>query len=508
MIFLLSGCDQKVALEDIIHIDVRHNDDLVLSTEAASDLSDYYRILFNDALASQAITPDLVYQLDIRTYDSLLSYQLLFDTQKEKAQVLSADGTYYFPYDYLHTYLDALPIPDHFPEYAPPTLSLMINDYTLTYGYDQQWLVHPSKEVTYPISKADSHSENYKSRSVNLDIKGSFDSKQPDTMALDIIGITGTTHYDHVDLGQLPSPESEGAYRYELSAQWTDPALGYSGTITYNFGVSIALPESYSLNKTVFEPGDCITLQISNPKGLDYKVVTDTYTKTIGLFYLNDDLTGLIPLDPRTDPGNYQVTIYREGVDAPLESLNYEVVYKAFDAQYLTVSASTANLKSDENYAKDAEKFKDAKTYSAGEKLWEGTFLQPVEGRISTEYAVMRYVNGSLTSYRHSGIDIAAPSGTPIMAANHGQVTFASDLIVSGNVIVLDHGYGLFSSYVHLSEIYVEEGQVVKKGDIIGAVGSTGYSTGPHLHWSLWKNGVYLNPWKFIEEDPLAVFEP
>ncbi len=506
-VIILSGCGKPIPQESLIHIDVNYNNRLVLSTDDASDLSNYYHYLFEDPSPSQSINGDLIYQLDLRTYETLITYQLLFDTKQQKAQAVSSDGAMAFPYEFLHTYLEALPIPEAFPEYDPPALSLYVDGYAMTYGYDQQWLLHPSTEVSYPVKDADSHSENYKSLTTNMAISGAYNYKVPDTLSLDIIGIEGTVHHNQVALEDLPTPDSEGAYRYELTANWTDASKGYSGSITYHFGVSIALPESYALNKLSFEPGDCITLLITNPKGLDYRITTEAYSKTIGLFYLDDNLTGLIPLDPRSTPGNYTVNIYLEGNDHPLEIIDYEIVHKDFDIQYLKVSNSTASLKSDDNYAKDAEKFKNAKTHSAGEKLWEGTFLQPIQGRISTEYAMMRYVNGSPTSYRHSGIDIAAPKGTGVMAANHGTVTFASDLIVSGNVIVLDHGYGLFSSYVHLDELYVEEGQTVTKGDIIGAVGSTGYSTGPHLHWSLWKNGVYLNPWKFIEEDPLEVFE-
>jgi len=169
-----------------------------------------------------------------------------------------------------------------------------------------------------------------------------------------------------------------------------------------------------------------MAMLITEPKSLDYRVETPTYGKTTGLFYLGQDLVGLVPLDSRTTPGDYELYIYEDSTDLLLDTLSYTVIEKEFERQDLTVSSSTAALKSDDNYAKDAAKFGDAKAYSVGEKLWQGTFLQPVEGRISTEYSTIRYVNGDYESSRHSGLDIAAPKGTDILAANHSKTAKGS----------------------------------------------------------------------------------
>lgn len=506
-LILLTSCKPATIVEDFIHVDVFYNGSLVTSITEPSEMLPYYDALLQEPTPNTVENSDLVYDLEIRTYDTLMTYKLLFDTTHENAVAVSQDGSFAIPYNWLDVYLIAKPIPNAYSYLYPPTFELLIDGYKMSYGVSQNWLIHPTDEVHYDQNFQDANGENYKSQKMDLLISGHFPSKLPDELTLKVIGINGTTIYENIDLSALPTPEQEGPYRYELSAHWISPEMGYSGTIVYNFGVSLSLPAAYKLNKTTYEPGDCMAILITKPKSLDYRVETATYAKTTGLFYLDQDLVGLLPLDSRTVPGDYELYIYEDSTDLLLDTLPYTVIEKEFDRQDLTVSSSTTALKSDDNYAKDAAKFGDAKAYSVGEKLWEGTFLQPVEGRISTEYSTIRYVNGDYESSRHSGLDIAAPRGTPILAANNGIVTFASDLIVSGNVIVLDHGYGVFTSYVHLDEIYVEDGQSVSKGDIIGAVGSTGYSTGPHLHWTVWKNGVYLNPWKFIEEDPLAVFE-
>ena len=507
LIVLATACSPAIDAQDLVHGDVSYNGTLVTSATSSDDLSPYYNYLFLAPSSASLNHTDLAYDLEIRTYDRLLTYKLLFDMTQEKAIAVNQEGSFYIPYSWLTSYLEAYPIPTSFSYLNPPSFQLVIDGHKMPHGMTQSWFLHPTDQVTYPLEAQVATSENYHATTSDIHITGTFSNKSPDALSLDIISFDGSESYDNVTLDALPTPTAEGAYRYELSAYWTSPDTGYSGTIIYNFGVSISLPAAYRMNKSIYEPGDCMTLLIDRPSSLDYRVETPTYTRTTGLFYYGEDLVGLIPLDSRTSPGEYDLYIYEDSTDQLLDTLRYTVAEKTFERQDLTVSSSTASLKSDDNYSKDAAKFGDAKTYSVGEKLWEGTFLQPVEGRISTEYATIRYVNGGDESSRHSGLDIAAPRGTPVLAANNGIVTFASDLIVSGNVIVLDHGYGLFTSYVHLDELYVEKGDTITKGDIIGAVGSTGYSTGPHLHWTVWKNGVYLNPWKFIDEDPLAVFE-
>jgi murein DD-endopeptidase MepM/ murein hydrolase activator NlpD len=115
-------------------------------------------------------------------------------------------------------------------------------------------------------------------------------------------------------------------------------------------------------------------------------------------------------------------------------------------------------------------------------------------------------VNNAETS-RHSGLDIAAPKGTAIQAANKGKVTLAKSLHVLGNTIIIDHGLNLFSAYAHLDQLLVTEGEIVEKGQLIGKIGSTGFSTGPHLHWTLSVGSTFVNPWLFLDNDPLALLE-
>jgi hypothetical protein len=137
--------------------------------------------------------------------------------------------------------------------------------------------------------------------------------------------------------------------------------------------------------------------------------------------------------------------------------------------------------------------------YIIWEKLWDGQFIQPVEGVITSSFGLYRYINGSATPSRHQGIDIAVPEGTPVPASNRGQVVFADFVIMTGNTVVIEHGAGLKTIYMHLSEIDCEAGDMVEQGDIIGLVGSTGYSTGPHLHFEVRIGDRSVSPWPLID---------
>ena len=127
-------------------------------------------------------------------------------------------------------------------------------------------------------------------------------------------------------------------------------------------------------------------------------------------------------------------------------------------------------------------------------------FLRPVEGRISGRFGRARVYNGKPGS-PHSGMDIAAPTGTPVRAPAAGIVTFAEpDLYLTGGTVLLDHGHGISSNFLHLSRIDVDVGDRVEQGQVIAAVGSTGRSTGPHLHWGMSWFDVRIDPQLVLEQ--------
>lgn len=126
-------------------------------------------------------------------------------------------------------------------------------------------------------------------------------------------------------------------------------------------------------------------------------------------------------------------------------------------------------------------------------RLWAGDFRPPVTASISDVFGTGRTFNGKVQS-RHQGLDYAVPSGTPVAALNRGTVLLARPLYFEGNCVVIDHGQGLLTLYMHLSEFKVKEGEQIARGQELGLSGGTGRATGPHLHVAVRWQGTYLNP--------------
>ncbi len=133
---------------------------------------------------------------------------------------------------------------------------------------------------------------------------------------------------------------------------------------------------------------------------------------------------------------------------------------------------------------------------------WSTVFTRPIASQYETTspFGTRRSYNGGPTTSYHAGQDFGAPEGVPILAPAPGTVALAAGLQVRGNAVLLDHGRGIYSGYWHLSEIYVTTGQQVQAGDVLGLVGTTGLSTGAHLHWELRIYGIAVDPMQFISE--------
>ena len=132
------------------------------------------------------------------------------------------------------------------------------------------------------------------------------------------------------------------------------------------------------------------------------------------------------------------------------------------------------------------------------ERLWTEGFILPLKGRISARFGVGRVLNGKPRS-PHSGVDIAGKKGVPVKAANGGKVLLADSFYLSGNTVVVDHGWGVSTIYAHLDRIDVREGQTLERGQALGTVGATGRATGPHLHFGAFIRGAKVDPLQLIE---------
>lgn len=198
-----------------------------------------------------------------------------------------------------------------------------------------------------------------------------------------------------------------------------------------------------------------------------------------------------IPLD--TEPGRQLLAVTLDGHE---QSVAFNVTGKSYPVQRLTiknkgeVTLSKANLA---RVKRERERIDGVYAHWTPTLHAKLPFSLPVKGSETSLFGVQRIFNGKPRS-PHSGIDIAAPAGTPVQAPADGVVALVGDFFFNGNTVVINHGEGLVSVYVHLSRIDVAQGEHVKRGQPIAKVGSTGRTTGADLHWTVVLNGTYVNP--------------
>tara|TARA_Y100000991_G_scaffold55139_1_gene40274 strand:+ start:476 stop:1354 length:879 start_codon:yes stop_codon:yes gene_type:complete len=180
-----------------------------------------------------------------------------------------------------------------------------------------------------------------------------------------------------------------------------------------------------------------------------------------------------------------------------MSSKKIEIVERDYNIQYVegvpqrTVTPTETDLT---KIQRDAELVKAARKHELVEPLFLEGFVRPIQGQITGVYGSQRIYNGT-PGRPHYGIDYAAPKGSNVVAPAPGIIRLSeSDLFYSGGTIILDHGYGISSSFLHLSQVLVEVGDRVNFGDVIGLVGSTGRSTGPHLDWRMNWFDVRIDP--------------
>jgi murein DD-endopeptidase MepM/ murein hydrolase activator NlpD len=214
---------------------------------------------------------------------------------------------------------------------------------------------------------------------------------------------------------------------------------------------------------------------------------------------------GIVGVDLAASPGQRYLKV--QIMD--LEGRSFERVFQVpvyageFEVQRLTVAPEMVNFTEEtyQRYLAEHKALKQVYNHVRPERLWRHSFVKPVEGPITSAFGLRRVLNNEPRS-SHSGVDIGAPEGTEVGACNDGIVVFAQELYLEGKTIIIDHGFGLFSIYMHLSEMQAREGDTVHVGDVIGLVGATGRVTGPHLHWGIQLLGAKVDPFSLVRAVP------
>ena len=183
------------------------------------------------------------------------------------------------------------------------------------------------------------------------------------------------------------------------------------------------------------------------------------------------------------------------------QTIQFEVVAKAYETQELTITNRRKVNPLQQDLVRIAAERKEMDTaflHFDNSNEIQLTFTPPVDGPMSSSFGLRRILNGQPRN-PHSGMDIAAAEGTPVVAPAHGKVAATGDYFFNGNTVMVDHGQGLITMYCHLNQIDVQVGDELERGDAIGTVGMTGRVTGPHLHWGVSLNNARVDPALFLE---------
>jgi murein DD-endopeptidase MepM/ murein hydrolase activator NlpD len=251
-----------------------------------------------------------------------------------------------------------------------------------------------------------------------------------------------------------------------------------------------AAAEGVALAPAVVRPGDAVLVRVRAPAGAPLEGTLGD--RALRFWDHGEERWALAPLAIETPPGTLNVHVDTAGLAA---AAPLEVVAPGFPSKTLRVAPRfvTPPASAKARIARDRAAFARAYDRPFAPPLFAARFAWPHPGEHGGRYGDQRVFNGKKESV-HYGLDIDAPRGAPVRAANDGEVVLARDCYYSGKTVVLWHGADLYTLYFHMDRLDVRPGAKVRQGDRLGIVGSTGRSTGPHLHWSTKVGGLYVDP--------------
>jgi hypothetical protein len=224
--------------------------------------------------------------------------------------------------------------------------------------------------------------------------------------------------------------------------------------------------------------------------------------QVVNCFPVSDDgYYALISVNMEQNPRQYPLDVFTWYDDTQRQTINtrVEVTGANFIKQNVDLAPDKTFLIDPEIERTEFARLESIFSEVTPEMLWTGQGFQlPILGsELTSPFGAFRTFNVSFQT-RHTGWDIKATLGQPVMASGAGKVAFAGLMDIRGNLVVIDHGYGVYSTYAHFSQIHVTRGQTVREGQIIGVVGSTGRTSGAHFHWEFVVNGQFVDSVQFI----------
>jgi len=342
--------------------------------------------------------------------------------------------------------------------------------------------------------------------------------KQMNSLSSDLIQVGQKLNVPSSDASPQPSapvPAStsyviqDGDTLYSIATQYgttMDALEQLNGIVNPNLisvGQAIAIPTNVAVAKPglIVDPptvrqGGSLMIQIARPNLASVNGVFNgkpiNFTRAAGFWYALAGVSrcakiGNVPL---------AVTTIDSGGKPSTDAISITIASTAFPVDAINLPPSKLTILQDTALInRESAQLAAMVGKSTPTRLWDGAFRQPLYGAITEYFGTRRSYNGGpVGACGHEGMDFGMPGGTPIYAPARGLVVFAGLTQVRGNMTVIDHGVGVFSAFYHQSAIDVQVGQLVNPGTLIGKVGTTGLSTGNHLHWSMWVNGDYVDP--------------
>lgn len=439
-----------------------------------------------------------------------LDIMIVFDSEDDNLYAITQGNTYSIDDEFANLFLSKDPVFETYIKSERPIPRFKLTSATSLFPEEikGEWtFVKPSGE-TQTQNIFDKFAAIFHAIEPGVSFSYEVDGRLPDSLILtEIINGLNTNKFNLFENDYIV-PDLNGPVQYVLEATYDadEDFLDY-GTISKKYLFEVNLPAQSRKIYDEVRPGDALAFFIDFAKDDETFEIETNLSGFSGNFSpYKDKMIIYVPVNWWTPPGQYFAKVYKNVNDVrelmqeyPITILpdNFEV-----SNQQLVVSEKLAEKASAESSAYDSKRVSAAKSTTNPTSLLDGPFIMPLNGALGTSFGRTRYINWK-NPYRHSGLDIDGDIGDHIVAGNNGIIVLAEELIRCGNTVIIDHGMGLFSSYLHMSKIGVSVGDFVKKGDFIGEVGSTGFSTGPHLHWAATLNGNYISP-LWLVDNPLV----
>lgn len=339
-----------------------------------------------------------------------------------------------------------------------------------------------------------------------LDLK--FDT-EPDYCSVYVTDAEGNVIFDDMygNMGDFRF-DGLGQVNIDVTARWyEDSSRSFCGELNYSFLSYVTAPAEFYLGMSTVDAGRFITItatNVSTPENITYtSTMASTYKPT---FYKEGDYAvALLPINIETATGLYTITL---SYGATTKELTIAINNSGINSSYYSIPAATVSAtRTDASLAEFEKASTEIMSKASSTRHFSGSFSEPVNGW----YQLMRgfgrdiYVNDATSvTYRNNGIDYNAGDGTEIIAANAGEVVYAGNLTYTGNIVVIEHGYGLKTWYYNLGSVSVAAGDKVERGAVIGTAGSTGFTGIAGVHFAMSVGDQFVSPYDTFQWDGSA----